>query len=408
MSSGGNAPNLPTQVLADRLHLSIPSLPGWIEPTVDYLRQRALLMGVCTEGRAGKLMVALHEALSNAVIHGNLGLSSELKEHDDDAFAEALAARAADAELASRPVDVVVDYDGEACRWVITDQGQGFNVQHVLERCLSEEPQIQLASGRGILMMHSFLDEVRFELGGRRAILTMRRPAGPERRCGPRHPVSAPLRVAPLRPDGTPDWNAAYDVMARDLSSEGIALWQQGLAPAQRILIGVTRGAELTYVPAEVRHCRPLADGSMELGCRFLLEATPPGTAPAEADQLAEVQDAVAALMNQTTRPATKGHEARVHPRVAFNERIDVLIEGRPEPIVAFARDLSRGGLAFITRTQLPADIVVVFLNAAQQPALGVQAQVVRCVKITEGFYDVGARFTRLSGAPDLHRRDND
>src|SRR5687767_2298875 len=102
-----DTPHLPTAVLSERTHLRVPSLPSWIEPTVEYLRHKAVLSGACPEARAGKLMVALHEALSNAVLHGNLGISSALKEQEDDAFAEALARNAADPTLAGRPVDVV-------------------------------------------------------------------------------------------------------------------------------------------------------------------------------------------------------------------------------------------------------------------------------------------------------------
>jgi len=120
-------PLLPEQVVAERSHVVIPSLPNWIEPTVEFLRRKAVLGGVCEETPSGKLLIALHEAISNAVIHGNLELSSDLKEQGDNAFAEALARRASDPHLASRKVDIVVDFDGEVYRWVITDQGKIFN-----------------------------------------------------------------------------------------------------------------------------------------------------------------------------------------------------------------------------------------------------------------------------------------
>src|SRR5256885_10683721 len=111
MHPSNDVPELSGQVRFERTHLVIPSLPHWIEPTVDYLRQKAILSGACQESRSGKLMVALLEALSNAVIHGNLQLSSELKEQANDAFARALAERASDPVLASRVVDIVVEYD---------------------------------------------------------------------------------------------------------------------------------------------------------------------------------------------------------------------------------------------------------------------------------------------------------
>src|SRR5947209_6873407 len=94
--------NVAAQVVSERTRLVIPSVPHWIEPTVEFLRQKAVLSGACQETRAGKLMVALLEALSNAVIHGNLQLTSKLKEAGDDSFARALAERAADPVLSAR------------------------------------------------------------------------------------------------------------------------------------------------------------------------------------------------------------------------------------------------------------------------------------------------------------------
>ena len=90
MAESNDIPLLPSHVVAERSHVVIPSLPNWIEPTVEFLRRKAVLGGVCEETRSGKLLIALHEAISNAIIHGNLELSSDLKERGDSAFAEAL------------------------------------------------------------------------------------------------------------------------------------------------------------------------------------------------------------------------------------------------------------------------------------------------------------------------------
>src|SRR5450432_4128915 len=125
MADPNASPILPEQIISERSRLVIPSMPKWIEPAVEFLRQKAVLGGACGETRSGKLMLALHEAVTNAVVHGNLEISSELKEQANNAFAEALAQRAADQSLSSRDVDIVIDFDGEVCHWMITDQGKG-------------------------------------------------------------------------------------------------------------------------------------------------------------------------------------------------------------------------------------------------------------------------------------------
>lgn len=179
MTSLMQAPSIASAVMAEQIYLQIPSRPEWIAPTVEYLKDKALLSGVCHAARANKLMLALHEALTNAVIHGNLELKSDLKDLSDSAFAEALAERAADPRYAARSVEVQVVYDGESCRWTITDQGKGFDCERALARAAQVDPERipdrMPASGRGILLMRSFLDDMRYELGGRRLILTLKR-----------------------------------------------------------------------------------------------------------------------------------------------------------------------------------------------------------------------------------------
>jgi anti-sigma regulatory factor (Ser/Thr protein kinase) len=389
--------NLPLFVYADQTHIRLPSRPDWIEPAVDYLKTRAVLCGACQETRAGKLMIALHEALSNAVVHGNLELSSDLKERGDDSFARELAARAGNARLADRIVDVVVDYNGERCQWIVTDQGGGFDVEAVLRRLESDDPGALLSSGRGILMMRSFLDEVRYEENGRRCILTLRRGSGVERRQFPRAGVHRPLRVAPIRADGTVDWDAAYEAVSKNFSEDGVGLLQARLATTDRVLIGIAaEGGAPLYVPVEVRHCRSLGGDVVELGCRFQRKDAP----QAAPDPLVKVHDAVGALLERLEPLSTSFDERRAHPRVNYNERVEIRVGPHGAPVIGFARDLSRGGIAFIATVPLLHQACVLLLPQAGGGLLRVRAQIVRSAKIQEGFYDVGARFLELVDAP--------
>jgi hypothetical protein len=45
-------PNLPGRVEAERSHMRLPSFPEWIDPTADYLINKALLCGACLERKA--------------------------------------------------------------------------------------------------------------------------------------------------------------------------------------------------------------------------------------------------------------------------------------------------------------------------------------------------------------------
>ena len=396
-------PDLPSLVHAEQTLVRLPSRPHWIEQTVEYLCKKAVLCGACQETRSRKLTVALQEALVNAVVHGNLELSSELKERGDSSFAEALAQRAADSRLAERLVDILVDYDGQCCRWIVTDQGEGFDVEGVFKRLESDDPELLLASGRGILLMRSFMDEVKYEEGGRRLILTLHRPSGEEKRAQARVDALQPVQIVPIRADGSVDWEAAYQAVSLNFSEQGVGLLQERLATTERIIIGIYANNQAIYVPAEVRHCRSLGGDIMELGCRFQTRReVPPATAqtlPAHADADQAVQDAVALVMEQHQGPPPGVNERRLHPRAAYNARLEIYQANSPEAQVAFARDLSRGGISFIATALLSGEVVLVMNPQAQGPPLKIRAQVVRCTRVQEGFYDVGARFLKLVDA---------
>lgn len=399
MISEPQAPLLSSAVAAEQTYLQIPSQPEWIAPTVEYLKEKAVLCGVCHQARAKKLMLALHEALTNSIIHGNLELSSDLKERSDHAFAEALAQRAADPHYGSRPVEVSVEYDGERCHWSFTDQGKGFDVERVLARASSADAaEMVLSSGRGILLMRAFLDDVRYEMKGRRTILTLARPSGEEKRRAPRHPLQQPIRVVPIRADGAVDWDAAHEAVAQNLSSGGIAILQGRLANSERVLIGIDWRGQMLYVPAEVRHCQSRGGDVVELGCRFQVSPAAQSSG-AKSDN---VERAISAMLERLTEPVLHHDERRVHPRAAFTARVTVETGPDRPPVTGFGRDLSRGGVSFLTSTPLPLDDVALTLPQPDHKTLRVLARIVRCHQLLSGIYDVGARFLEVADNPNF------
>ena len=395
MISELQTPFLPAAIAAEQTYLHIPSQPEWIAPTVEYLKNKAIQCGACHETRANKLMLALHEALTNSIIHGNLELSSDLKERSDNAFAEALAARSVDPHYATRTVEVRIDYDGEHCRWTFTDQGKGFDVERALARVTNPDPEMVLASGRGILLMRAFLDEVRYEAGGRRVVLTLARPSGEEKRWTTRLPMQRPVRVAPVRADGTVDWEAAYEGLSQNLSPDGMGILQARLATSDRILIGLDWEGQMLYVPAEVRHCQTRGGDVVELGCHFQVSAAASTRSVASS---AKVDQAIDKLLSQLNSQEVRHDERRLNPRAVFTARIRVQMEPHSEPIIGFGRDLSKGGMSFLTSTPLPRKDVIVSLPQQDETLLRVVARIVRCNQLMAGIYDVGAEFVDVAG----------
>jgi hypothetical protein len=77
--------------------------------------------------RREELRVGLTEALSNAVLHGALGVSSELREKNDF---EGFSAHVSEREATTDPnlrIDVVLRTTDEGVEIAITDPGRGFD-----------------------------------------------------------------------------------------------------------------------------------------------------------------------------------------------------------------------------------------------------------------------------------------
>jgi anti-sigma regulatory factor (Ser/Thr protein kinase) len=372
--------------VSDHCRLRIGSQPEWITLTVDFLIQRARQCGAVQPARANRLMIALHEALTNSVIHGNLGISSELKERGDQAFAEAVASRCADPAFASRVVEVQASYDGAVGRWVFRDQGAGFDFPGTLHRLENEEPDPLQPSGRGLFLIRAFTDEMRYEEGGRKLTLTLR--GDVEKRARMRYPLAQTVRVAPINADGEVNWDASHEALARDISTHGISFLQSQLGGSTRVLITIPTAGEPISLPAEVRRWDQVGD-MVEVGCRFETPAAPQGSAwPVDPSS-----DALGRLVDRLARQQKPLEERRVAPRLPYTEVVSVELPGQ-EAVRGFARNLSRAGIAFFTTISLPLDVVRLHLPATEEaPAISVRAQLVRCARLTDGFYDVAARF---------------
>ena len=128
------------------LRQSIPSRVTAISPFVDQL-MGFILKFRSADGTESDIDLALHEALANAVIHGN-------------------------GENSCRRVYVTCRcyLDGEVSI-TVRDQGKGFDPSALLDPTSQE--YLQLTHGRGIYLMKVLMDEILFEERG--VVVTMRK-----------------------------------------------------------------------------------------------------------------------------------------------------------------------------------------------------------------------------------------
>lgn len=128
---------------------------------------RSLSLGEETERlRVG---VALEEAVTNAILHGNLEVGSS--EQEGRSPTEIAAERMWMAPYYERRVHVAIRITRQEAVFTIRNEGPGFDVS-VLE---TDDFDAEDPRGRGLRLMRTFMDTVRYEDAGRVVILQKKR-----------------------------------------------------------------------------------------------------------------------------------------------------------------------------------------------------------------------------------------
>ena len=94
--------------------------------------------------------------------------------------------------------------------------------------------------------------------------------ANPERRVRQRLRYEKPVRVSPIFVNNQQGQPIA--ARSKDLSVTGMGLYLPGEPPSTELCLYVPTGSEIVSVPARVVRIQPCADGSFEIGARFMLD----------------------------------------------------------------------------------------------------------------------------------------
>ena len=120
-----------------------------------------------------QITMALTEALTNAINHGNLELSSVLREGEDDSLFHRLGEeRRQQSPYKDRSVTVTATITADELRFEVVDEGPGFDISIVPDP--TDESNLEKASGRGLMLIHTFMDEVHYNDSGNRITMIKR------------------------------------------------------------------------------------------------------------------------------------------------------------------------------------------------------------------------------------------
>ena len=131
-----------------------------VRPLVNHLQDTMALMGLCDEAERMQVGVALTEAMNNALEHGNLEVDSAVREDDLEAYFEQLRERRGQEPYRDRRIHVEASLDRDSARFVIRDEGPGFDPSLLPDP--RDPANLDRLSGRGVLLIRLFMDEVLF------------------------------------------------------------------------------------------------------------------------------------------------------------------------------------------------------------------------------------------------------
>jgi anti-sigma regulatory factor (Ser/Thr protein kinase) len=149
----------------ERLLVSLTSPTAYHQPcAIPLINSIALCLGL-TETQRNRMSTALHEALVNAVVHGNLELHSEFQ-NSDTLFChyERIEETLSQAPYIRRRVEIACDWSSHYVAIAVTDEGPGFDFE-------AEPLSKQSISGRGLSLIASLTDDVMIDQGGRRILM---------------------------------------------------------------------------------------------------------------------------------------------------------------------------------------------------------------------------------------------
>ena len=138
----------------------------------SYLMQSFIGLQLCSSAEQLRVGVALDEALLNAYFHGNMEVSSKLRETNYHEFFDLAARRSKQSPYQERRIRVSAKYSPLQASFKICDDGPGFDIASLPD---PRDPQyLDRPHGRGLLLMRTFLDEVHYNDRGNEVTLIKR------------------------------------------------------------------------------------------------------------------------------------------------------------------------------------------------------------------------------------------
>jgi CheY-like chemotaxis protein len=147
-----------------------------VPPLVAYLQDALMRLKLGDQTARIRVGIALEEAITNAINHGNLQLSSQLREDGSLAYYQLGEERRRISPYRERRVFIRAYLSRTAAQFTIRDEGPGFDPSTLPDP--TDPANLGRISGRGLLLIRTFMDQVRYnETGNEITLIKWRDPA---------------------------------------------------------------------------------------------------------------------------------------------------------------------------------------------------------------------------------------
>jgi CheY-like chemotaxis protein len=153
---------------------ALPNQVDAIRALVVHLQHALSFLAWCDDMDRIRIGVALQEALLNALYHGNLELDCAAVH--GGALPSLLAERAGRLPYCQRKIHVQAVLGEQRAQFVVRDEGPGFDTSTLPDP--SDVSALERATGRGVILMRLFMDDVVFDQTGREVTLIKTRSEG--------------------------------------------------------------------------------------------------------------------------------------------------------------------------------------------------------------------------------------
>ena len=148
----------------------IPNDRELVQAAVSYMQVIAEKFGKLPEADRIRLGICLEESLLNAMIHGNLEVSSELRAVDEGSgYEKMIELRQKQQPYSDRRIEINASFSCNQLRFTILDEGPGFDVSRVPDPTTAEN--LSKPSGRGLMLMRIFMDAIEHNETGNQVTL---------------------------------------------------------------------------------------------------------------------------------------------------------------------------------------------------------------------------------------------